>query len=106
MQPTTIMESPAAIHVGGLQGRPLPTKDEGMLRVQVQEVDGWYIARILNEPDLPHHGDGPTDLEALEMLCDVLGASWEGLCEAPRLSSGMARRKARLDRLFGAHWTE
>jgi len=107
MQPIGIVETiESAPYIHGLQGWSLPAEDEGTLRVRVREADGCYIAKILDEPDLPHHGDGETVMDAIEMLCDVLESSWEGLCSASRLSSDMARRKARLDKLFSVPWTE
>ena len=62
----------------------------------VRGFSGGFLAKIANEPDLPHHGVGESPVEALEMLHGVLLSSWEGLNEGHKLSPYMQRRKQRL----------
>jgi len=68
--------------------------------VQTHEIDGRYFADLLMEPDLPHHGEGVTQDEAIASLSEALKISWEAIHSARKLSKHMEKRKLRLDNLF------
>ena len=74
------------------------------IQARIFELDGRYVAEVLMEPDMPHHGEGTTPDEAVYALYEALMVSWRALCNAPRRSIQMERRKARLDSFFSPSW--